>query len=160
MGMLNDRRLDVMRDDDARPLFVKAPDQMWVKPVSVSLKPVDRGSSAMELLASFGKSTELDFVIAPPCDTVTPGLRPAKPSATTFEDFLKLASASDVEIQQFASRFGPLLIFCGVLETPEANVDTLIITRILQCVAVLREVHESTAAHRSRLPRGSNSAAR
>lgn len=44
-----------------------------------------------------------------------------KPTPRIFEDFLLLGSASDTEIYDFASRFGPLMIYCRTVPSRGAT---------------------------------------
>jgi hypothetical protein len=130
---MNDLRLDEMRDEEARPLFIRIPSQEWHRPVSVSLRDTHDVRPALApvldlagLLAALNpqkvgsqadncaqdRGTALEFVIERPKAWLPPSVaRAVKPKLTTFEDFLRLADASDEEIRQFASKYGPLFIF-------------------------------------------------
>jgi hypothetical protein len=104
----NDPLIDELRGREGN-LFGRAPAQEWVKPETVILRE-KTFRHVME--GSLKEGSELEFVIpwsAQPARCV-------RPSKDMLEGFLCLAVASNTEIHKFASKFGPLLIFCRVKE--------------------------------------------
>ncbi len=133
------RRNDYFREpiigDPARYLWDRTPAQSWFKPdrVTLSTQTILLGGdhskkSSMdsplarllaELVAPSGPKLQqqvsvLEFVQDPHWQESAPRINPVRPHPGIFERFLRLADASDHEIQEFASRFGPLLVFCRI----------------------------------------------
>lgn len=111
MTSLIDPLIDEFRDIEGN-LFGRAPAQEWVKPTNVTLR---EKSFRHVMEGSLKNGSELEFVIP----WSAPQTRCVKPSRDILERFLGLATASDTEIHGFASRFGPLLIFCKATEADD-----------------------------------------
>jgi hypothetical protein len=118
MRALNDPAIDELRDAEGR-FFGKAQVQGWLKPIKVEFR-----HPLLDLLKGSSKfdpwgPTDIAFTMHTPWAAPTPPAGYVKPSRRLFEIFLCLDTASDREIQDFASRVGPLLIFCR----PESTTD-------------------------------------
>jgi hypothetical protein len=129
MPTLNDSHIDELADARGR-FFGRAPVRGWPKPISVSfhrsslrevLGDVLEGKPAVHQLGP----TDMDFEIQAPWATHGSSAGHVRPRRSIFEDFLSLGAASDAAINAFASRFGPLLIYCRVERVP--TTDHLII---------------------------------
>lgn len=114
MKPLPDSALDDLRDQRGY-LFRGTPAHAWSKPRSVSLR---KKSFRNMLEGTLSNGSELEFVMewAPPLD------RRIRPGKEILEQFLSLAFASDDEIHRFASKYGPLLIFCQMQEFEDRGV--------------------------------------
>jgi len=122
MPDLNDPVIDELRDVEGRFLG-RAPVQGWLRPVSLTfhrptLRDLIEGKRPID---PRGGPTDMAFVVHTPWAAPSPPVGYVKPSRRVFEKFLSLGSASDAEIQAFASRFGPLMIFC--VPEPESSTD-------------------------------------
>ena len=122
--------------DPARYLRDRTPAQSWFKPDRVTLstltiplggehghKSFDSGFSPLQFLAgytpvaqNFNSTTfsALEFVQDPHWRESAPRTNAVRPQPSIFDQFLRLAEAPDHQIQEFASQFGALLIFCRI----------------------------------------------
>ena len=114
MASLNDPVIDELQNREGNVFIGRAPAQGWLIPERVTLRTP--GNSL--LLALQGRPPnverpELEFVLHKPRrGALHRRTRRVKPSGQILEKFLSLGSASDKDIHDFASKFGPLLIFC------------------------------------------------
>lgn len=110
-------RLDVFLRDEAKNMLGRTPAQSWLKPERVELaKP--RLITLRDLIAQHDKDyvdrAELRFVLEPPWKEIPRHANRVRPSPDLLERFLRLATAPAQQIQEFAARFGALLIFCRI----------------------------------------------
>jgi hypothetical protein len=149
MRALNDPQIDELRDVKGN-LFGGAPAQEWVKPKTVVL----REKSFRNLLeGTLLDGSELEFDIP---WTVSVARR-VKLSKTILERFLCLAGAPDAEIHKYASRFGPLLIFCRTKESDDhlVVIESCEVWRYFAaCMKAL--LHMAASFHRGRSPDSSD----
>jgi hypothetical protein len=75
---------------------------------------------------SYVDGAELEFVLDSPRFGIPPPANRVRPSPDLFERFLGLKTAPARQIQEFASRFGALLVFCRI-ESQEVHPGKLII---------------------------------
>ncbi len=116
---MNDLKMDMLRDADGN-FFGKSPLLGWPKPIAVrfhrpSFRDLLEGTFIIDPV---GGPTDIEF------EMFTPWAVPAptgflKPSGTLLEHFLCLHSAADTKLLDFATRFGPLLVFCQHRPTPD-----------------------------------------
>jgi hypothetical protein len=111
MRALKDPKIDELRDVEGR-FFGKAPVQGWPKPISVSFhRPTIRDLLQGSMVVDLGGPTDLGFIMHAPW-AAPQEVSYVRPTRRVLEQFLCLDLASDAELQDFASKFGPLLIFC------------------------------------------------
>jgi len=115
MRFVNDASLDELRNSDGW-LFSQVPSQDWLRPNGVTLHGnamfiPPRNHKAPINALRFRRDPELEFVIQKPWTLRRPGGQCVRPTADLFERFLLLSDASDEQIRDFASRFGPLFIY-------------------------------------------------
>ena len=113
-----DLKLDEFRDNDGN-LFGLTPTQGWLRPRSVVLH---QKSFRNVLEDSLPDGSELEFAVP----WSAPTSQAIKPGRHILEDFLQLATKSEVEIHRFAAKFGPLLIYSRIQERED---DALIFER-------------------------------
>ena len=107
-------RLDKILRDEAKNMLGRTPAQGWLKPEQVTLfmprlgRLSDLGNPAHDGLE------KLEFVVDRPWAPFLPHTHPVRPSPDILDRFLRLAAAPASQIHQFASRFGPLFIFCKI----------------------------------------------
>jgi hypothetical protein len=125
---------DVLRDQ-AKKMLARTPVQGWLKPDRVELtvrrvtlrivrKPLTRtaadylrvASSTQEIVTAEKPNTptyraEMEFVLEQPWSESPTYANRVRPNPEILERFLLLATASDQQIQKFASSFGALLVF-------------------------------------------------
>jgi hypothetical protein len=115
MPPLDDPIIDELRDITGR-LSSLSRSQPWPRPKSVVLRP--ETVSLNDLMKSTNTKPlpllefELNFVMRRTYRQGMPGERQVNSNPDLLERFLCLAEARDSDLQRFASRFGPLLVFC------------------------------------------------
>ena len=124
-------RLGKILRDEAKNMLGRTPAQGWLKPEQVTLfmprlgRLSDLGNPAHDGLE------KLEFVVDRPWTPFLPHTHPVRPSPDILDRFLRLAAAPASQIHQFASRFGPLFIFCKIDQRNfQTNWSSL---RIVQC---------------------------
>jgi hypothetical protein len=127
MTWLNDPRIDELRNRHGK-LSSHIPVHDWLKPERVTLRTpsgvadvnalrIPSGvahANSPSILSSPAEGRtwpELEFVVRAPWKKRSSGIRPVRPTGPILEEFLGLATDTDEEIRDFASKFGPLLIF-------------------------------------------------
>ena len=130
MPSLNDPLVDELQNKKGNLFVGRAPTQGWLRPERVTL----RTTGINKLLPpsqqpSIVERPGLEFVLLKPLYRSPAAIhqprrriRRVKPSGQILEKFLSLTSASDKEIHDFASKFGPLLIFCREERAPSTDV--------------------------------------
>jgi hypothetical protein len=118
MHELNDAAIDELRDVEGR-FFGKAPVQGWLKPIKVEFRHPPHDLQKGSIKFEPQDRTDVAFTMHTGWAAPMPPGGYVKPSRRIFETFLCLDSASDNEIHDFASRVGPLMIFCR----PEPTAD-------------------------------------
>ena len=119
MPRLDDPAIDELRDTEGSFLG-RAPVQGWLKPIQVSLRiPTFRDLFEAKRPIDASGPTELGFVVHTPWAAPKPPVGYVRPSRRVFDEFLALSHAPVAEIHKFASRFGPLMIYCR----PEPSTD-------------------------------------
>lgn len=111
MGLPPDQLIDELRYRSG-DLLDRPPVQQWLRPTDVTLR--QKGFRHV-LEGDLLNGSELRFVMP----WSAPSSQLIKPNKNLFEAFLQLAHATDVEIHKFASRYGPLLIYCHAAELDE-----------------------------------------
>jgi hypothetical protein len=102
-------RLDAILREEAKNMLGRTPAHSWLKPERVEVSP--RRMTVRDV-----DEAELEFVLDSP-RTKFPRLgNSVRPSPDLFERFLRLETAPAQQIQEFASKFGALLIFCRIEE--------------------------------------------
>jgi hypothetical protein len=115
MTYLEDVRIDELRGAKDK-LSSHLPSQDWLQPRGVTLHgdaifiPSSEENTPVNALR-LRRDPELKFVIKDPWIRRQPRDKHVRPTADLFERFLGLSSASDEQICDFASRFGPLLVY-------------------------------------------------
>ena len=113
MPPLNDPVIDELQNKEGNVFIGRTPAQGWLKPERVTLRtPINSLLVALHERPPNVERPELEFVLHKPRRALHRRTRRVKPSGQILEKFLSLASASDKDIHDFASKFGPLLIFC------------------------------------------------
>jgi hypothetical protein len=135
MPQLKNRSLldDVLRDQ-AKKMLGRTPVQGWLKPDRVELnvrrvalrnvrKPLSKTAADYRVASNSPDAgtdesanaptyrAEMEFVMEPPWSDLPTHANRVRPNPDILERFLLLATASDQQIQKFASGFGALLIF-------------------------------------------------
>ena len=122
---LNDPQVDELRDAEGK-FFGRAPVQGWLRPISVSLRrPTFRDLLEGKFKVDPDGPTDRLFAVHTPWAAPTPPNGYVKPRPRLFEDFVSMGSASDDEIHRFASRYGPLMIFCRAEPGAEKTCDII-----------------------------------
>jgi hypothetical protein len=108
--------LDNLLRDEAKNMLGRTPAQGWLKPERVALLTTKRLTLQDAIDKDRGQlyvdRAELEFVLESPRSKSQ--TNPVRPSPDLLERFLRLEAASAQQIQEFASRFGALLIFCKI----------------------------------------------
>jgi hypothetical protein len=119
MPDLNDPVIDELRDVEGRFLG-RAPVQGWLKPISLTFqRPTLRDLIEGKRPVDVSGPTDLAFMLHTPWAAPKPPVGHVRPSGAVFDEFLALSDAPVAEIHKFASRFGPLMIYCR----PEPSTD-------------------------------------
>jgi hypothetical protein len=141
MPLLNDPVVDELQNKEGNVFIGRAPAQGWLRPERVSLRTINRILHPLNKLRSNVARPELEFVLLEPLYRSAAAIHQpqrridrVKPSGQILEKFLSLASASDNDILDFASKFGPLLIFCRKEYAPgkDLEMDQLVIVESCQ----------------------------
>ena len=137
MRALNDPVVDELQNKEGNVFIGRAPTQGWLRPERVTLRMTgNRIPLALSEQPTSVEGSELEFVLLKPLHRSAAVIRQpqrrirrVKPSGQILEKFLSLASASDKDIHDFASKFGPLLIFCRKEHVPgeDLGMDQLVI---------------------------------
>src|SRR5947209_4330220 len=126
MASLNDPVIDELQNEEGNVFIGRAPAQGWLKPERVTLR-TPRNTLLVGLLGPLPedvKRPELEFVLHKPRRALQDRRTcRVKPTGQILEKFLSLASASDKDIHDFASKFGPLLIFCREVHVRRLDVE-------------------------------------
>jgi len=120
---------ELLDEEVGKLIFGRIPAHEWVKPERVTLqlppvaraaKSADQGATLRDLIdASAGQynvddQPQLEFAIHPPWSSDSPSGPRIRPSERILNEFMSLVSAPDEKLRGFASRYGPLLIYCTV----------------------------------------------
>jgi len=121
----NRSRLNPILREELRHLLDRTPAQTWHKPERVTLIGPRRLVTLSDLTyGHYVDLQELEFELHRPRDEFPPHATPVRPRRDILEQFLLLSDAPAPQIHEFASRFGPLLIFC---KTKEWKSDRLVL---------------------------------
>jgi hypothetical protein len=129
MPSLNDPIVDELQNKEGNLFFGRAPTQGWLRPERVTLRMANnRRLLALSEQPPNVEHSELEFVLLKPLHRSAAVIRQpqrrtrrVKPTGQILEKFLSLAFALDKDIHDFASKFGPLLIFCRKKHLPEED---------------------------------------
>jgi len=114
MASRNDPRIDELADARGR-FFGRAPVQGWPKPIDFNFhRHTFRDILEGKLTAHAMGPMDMNFTIHAPWAAPAPPAGHVKARRSVFEGFLSLGAAPDAVISDFASRFGPLLIYCRI----------------------------------------------
>src|ERR1700733_700625 len=127
MALRNDPLIGGLLDDESQEklLFGRMPTHEWVKPLRVRLqarapRSPDQGTSLRDLIdLSDGQfildpRPKLEFAIHAPWSSDNDRGPRVRPNDRILDEFIGLASAPDEKIYGFASKYGPLLVYCAV----------------------------------------------
>jgi hypothetical protein len=108
MPEIDDPWIDELTDSQGRFFGRSAPVQGWPRPLSIDWQRLSLAD------IEGGGPTDMNFVLHPPWAEPPAPNGYIRPRRHIFDDFLALSSATDEQICNFASKFGPLLIYCRV----------------------------------------------
>jgi len=125
MTALNDLQIDELRDLEGQ-FFGKAPVLGWLKPISVDLRPPTlRDVIEGRVPRGLHGRADMKFVMHTPWAAPSPPAGYVKPDKVILERFLCLDSARDASIHEYASKYGPLMIFCRTEVSEDETTDVV-----------------------------------
>lgn len=110
-------RLDAILREEAKSMLGRTPAQGWFKPERVEVttrRMTLRDLTETRRDKSYVDAAELELVLDSPRTRFPPLANDVRPSPDLLERFLRLEAAPAQQIQEFASKFGALLIFCRI----------------------------------------------